>query len=182
DYGSTAVAGYTIALRIVLFTLMPSWGLSNAAATLVGQNLRAGRPERAERSAWSAARCTLLFLVATAIVFVAFARPIAGPFSAEPDVLDYGAQCLRIVSYGYGFYALGMIVIQAFNGAGDTDTPTWINFAFFWLLQLPLAYALAHTAEMGPQGVFWAIAIAESSMAVASVALFRRGRWKAKAV
>src|SRR5690606_14819759 len=182
DYGSTAVAGYTIALRIVLFTLMPSWGLSNAAATLVGQNLGAAQPERAERSVWWAARCNLLFLVGIAIVFIAFARPIVGLFSTEPEVLGYGAACLRIVSYGYGFYALGMIVVQAFNGAGDTDTPTWINFVFFWLLQLPLAYALAHTADMGPQGVFWAIAIAESLMAVASVALFRRGRWKLKVV
>jgi Na+-driven multidrug efflux pump len=180
EYGSTAVAGYTIALRIVLFTLMPSWGLSNATATLVGQNLGAARPDRAEHSVWWAARCNLLFLIAIAIVFIAFARPIVGLFSTEPEVLDYGAACLRIVSYGYGFYALGMIMIQAFNGAGDTDTPTWINFVFFWLLQLPLAYALA--AAMGPHGIFWAIAIAESLMAVASVALFRRGRWKLKTV
>lgn len=182
DYGSTAVAGYTIALRIVLFTLMPSWGLSNATATLVGQNLGAAQPDRAERSVWWAARCNLLFLVGIAIVFVALARPIVGLFTDDPEVLDYGAACLRIVSYGYGFYALGMIVVQAFNGAGDTDTPTWVNFVFFWLLQLPLAYALAHTAEMGPHGVFWAIAIAESLMAVASVALFRLGRWKQKVV
>jgi putative MATE family efflux protein len=182
DYGSTAVAGYTIALRIVLFTLMPAWGLSNATATLVGQNLGAAQPERAERSVWWAARCNVLFLIAIAIVFVAFARPIIAVFSTEPEVLDYGAACLRIVSYGYGFYALGMIVIQAFNGAGDTDTPTWINFVFFWLLQLPLAYALAHAADMGPYGVFWAIAITESLMAVASVILFRRGRWKLKTV
>lgn len=180
EYGATAVAGYTIALRIVLFTLMPSWGLSNATATLVGQNLGAARPDRAEHSVWWAARCNLLFLIAIAIVFIAFARPIVGLFSSEPEVLDYGAACLRIVSYGYGFYALGMIMIQAFNGAGDTDTPTWINFVFFWLLQLPLAYALA--AAMGPHGIFWAIAIAESLMAVASVALFRRGRWKLKTV
>ncbi|MBN1238264.1 MAG: MATE family efflux transporter [Gammaproteobacteria bacterium] len=182
DYGSAAIAGYTIAIRIVMFTLLPAWGLSNAAATLVGQNLGAGQPQRAEDSVRSAARYNLMFLLAIAAVFIVFARPLVGIFSTEPDVLANGAACLRIISYGYGFYAVGMIAVQAFNGAGDTSTPTWVNLIFFWLLQLPLASWLAGGAGLGPRGVFWAIAISESLMAVAAVLLFRRGRWKRKVV
>ena len=182
EYGSGAIAGYTIAIRIVMFTLLPAWGLSNAAATLVGQNLGAGQPDRAERSVRCTALYNLVFLLAIAAVFIVFARPLVGIFSTDPAVLADGAACLRIISYGYGFYAVGMVVIQAFNGAGDTVTPTWINLFFFWLLQLPLAYGLAEALALGPRGVFWAIAIAESLMAVAGVLLFRRGRWKLKVV
>src|SRR5690606_23300017 len=151
---------------------------SNAAATLVGQNLGAGQPDRAERSVRCTALYNLVFLLAIAAVFIVFARPLVGIFSTDPAVLADGAACLRIISYGYGFYAVGMVVIQAFSGAGDTVTPTWINLFFFWLLQLPLAYGLAEALALGPRGVFWAIAIAESLMAVAGVLLFRRGRWK----
>jgi putative MATE family efflux protein len=177
-YGSEAVAGYTIAIRIIMFTFLPAWGLSNAAATLVGQNLGAGQPDRAERSVWVATKYNVIFLVAIALVFIAFAEALVGIFTADPQVLRYGADCLRVISYGYGFYAVGLIVTQAFNGAGDTDTPTWMNFFCFWLLQLPLAYALAEWLALGPNGVFWAAAIAESTLAVLAWVLFRRGKWK----
>jgi putative MATE family efflux protein len=182
EYGSAAIAGYTIAIRIVMFTFLPAWGLSNAAATLVGQNLGAGQPTRAEDSVRCAAKYNFVFLTSIAVVFIVFARPLVAIFSIEPEVLDYGAACLRVISYGYGFYAIGMIVVQAFNGAGDTATPTWVNLFFFWLLQLPLAHYLASSLQFGPRGVFWAIAIAESLMAVAAMLLFRRGRWKLKVV
>jgi putative MATE family efflux protein len=182
EYGSAAVAGYTIAVRIFMFTFLPAWGLSNAAATLVGQNLGAGQPERAEQSVWVTTKYNVLFLVTIALVCIGFAESIVGIFTTEPEVLAYGAACLRIFSYGYGFYAVGMIVVQAFNGAGDTNTPTWMNLFCFWLLQLPLAYALAEWLALGPHGVFWAGAIAESTLAVVAVVLFRRGAWKLKVV
>lgn len=182
EYGSAAIAGYTIGIRIIMFTFLPSWGLSNAAATLVGQNLGAGRPDRAERSVWVTAKYNVLFLVSIAIVFIALADRIVGIFTADPEVLSYGAACLTIISYGYGFYAVGLIVVQAFNGAGDTSTPTWMNLLCFWLLQLPLAYALAKWLALGPHGVFWAAAIAESTLAVVAFLVFRRGAWKLKVV
>jgi putative MATE family efflux protein len=182
EYGSAAVAGYTIGIRIIMFTFLPAWGLSNAAATLVGQNLGAGQPERAEQSVWVTTKYNVVFLVSIALVFIAFAEALVGIFTADPEVLAYGAACLRIISYGYGFYAVGLIMTQAFNGAGDTDTPTWMNLFCFWLLQLPLAYALAEWFALGPRGVFWAAAIAESTLAVIALALFRRGSWKLKVV
>lgn len=181
-YGSTAVAGYTIGIRIIMFTFLPAWGLSNAAATLVGQNLGARQPERAERAVWVTTKYNVVFLVAIALVFIAFAEPLVGIFTADGEVLGYGAACLRVISYGYGFYAVGLIVTQAFNGAGDTDTPTWMNLFCFWLFQLPLAYALADGLRLGPEGVFAAVAIAESLLAVVAWLLFRRGRWKLKVV
>jgi putative MATE family efflux protein len=182
QYGSAAVAGYTIGIRVIMFTFLPAWGLSNAAATLVGQNLGAGEPERAERSVWVTAKYNVIFLVAIALLFITFAEQIIGIFTAEPEVLAYGAACLRIISYGYGFYAVGLIVVQAFNGAGDTDTPTWLNLLCFWVIQLPLAYGLAEWLAYGPHGVFWAAAISEAMLAVVAVVIFRRGTWKLKVV
>jgi putative MATE family efflux protein len=181
-YGSDAVAGLTIGIRIFAFTFLPAWGLGNAAATLVGQNLGAGQPERAERSVWMAARWNAAFLLSVAILFVAVPGLFAAPFTQDPAVIDYVEACLRIVSLGYGFYAVGMIVTQAFNGAGDTDTPTFINLFCLWLLQLPLAWWLSQVVGWGPQGVFASIAIADSVLAVVAVVIFRRGRWKLRSV
>lgn len=179
-YGSVAVAGFTIGIRIFAFTFLPAWGLGNAAATLVGQNLGNGDPGRAERSVWYTAACNTVFLVCVAIVFLAFSESLAGIFTSDPAVLAVAAECLRVVSYGYVFYAVGLIVTQAFNGAGDTATPTWINLVCFWMLQIPLAWLLA--SSIGPTGVFAAIAIAESVLAIVSVIVFRTGRWKRSVV
>ncbi len=181
-YGSGAVAGYTIALRVLEFTILPAWGFSNAVATLVGQNLGAGRPDRAEQSVWQVARYNTAFLVTVGLVFISFAEPILRIFSADPTVVAYGADCLRWVGYGYAFFAIGMVVTQAFNGAGDTRTPSLINFACYWVLQLPLAYGLAESAGLGPRGVFIAIMVAESALAVVGLLVFRRGTWKRQVV
>jgi len=181
-YGSSAVAGFTIGIRIFAFTFLPAWGFSNAAATLVGQNLGAGEPERAERSVWITAKYNAAFLVMVALVFIFVPEPIVRFFTSDPVVVAYGVDCLRYVSYGYGFYAVGLVVTQAFNGAGDTDTPTYINLFCFWLLQIPLAYVLAQELAWGPQGVFITIAVCDSILAVIAVWLFRQGRWKLKVV
>jgi len=181
-YGSAAVAGYTIAIRVVLFTILPAWGMSNAVATLVGQNLGAGKPDRAEKSVWTIARYNLYFMLFVAVVFLIFAEGIIGLFSQTPGVLASGVACLRYMAYGYAFYGLGMIVVQAFNGAGDTMTPTYINFVCFWLLQIPLAYMLAKVLHFGPDGVYISIAVAESLIAVIGIWLFRKGRWKLKQI
>ena len=181
-YGSAAIAGYTIGIRVLELTFLPAWGLASAAATLVGQNLGAGEPGRAERSVWCAARYNVIFLLSVALAFVAFAEPITGLFTADPTISGFGADCLRIIAYGYGFYAVGMVVTQAFNGAGDTETPTWINLVCFWILQIPLAFVLAETVGLGPRGVFISIAVAESLIAVIAVLMFRRGRWKQRQV
>jgi putative MATE family efflux protein len=181
-YGSAAVAGFTIGIRIFAFTFLPAWGLSNAAATLVGQNLGAGHPERAERSVWITAKYNALFLVVVAVVFIVVPQPLVHVFTTDAEVVAYAVDCLRYIAYGYGFYAVGMVVVQAFNGAGDTDTPTYINLLCYWLLQIPLAYVLAETATQGPRGVFIAIAICDSLLAVIAVWLFRRGRWKLRVV
>jgi putative MATE family efflux protein len=177
-FGSQALAGYTIAVRVILFALLPSWGMSNAAATLVGQNLGARRPERAEQAVWRAAFYNLMFLGAIGLLFVLLPRGIIGLFTREPAVLEQGARCLRIVAAGFLFYAYGMVVTQAFNGAGDTRTPTVINLICFWLWEIPLAYLLAVVLGVGPAGVFWAITIGFSTFAVIGVVWFRRGRWK----
>ncbi|MCW8877269.1 MAG: MATE family efflux transporter [Kangiellaceae bacterium] len=177
-YGSAAVAGYTIAIRVVIFAILPAWGLSNAVATLVGQNLGAGAPERAEKSVWKVAKYNVYFMVSVAIIFIIFARQTIEIFSNDPEVVQYGIDCLRYVCYGYGFYAVGMIVVQAFNGAGDTMTPTKINLFCYWLFQIPLAFILAKYIEMGPTGVFLAITIAESLIAIVGVLYFRQGKWK----
>jgi Na+-driven multidrug efflux pump len=179
-YGSTAVAAYTIGLRIFEFIWLPSWGLGNAAATLVGQNLGARQPARAEQSAWQAARYNTVFMTIAGILLVVFAPAIVGLFSSDPDVLRYGTSCLRILAIGIPMYAIGMIITQALNGAGDTSTPTAINFVCFWLLQIPLAYWLATGMLLGPHGVFLAIVVSESLVTVLGVIVFRRGNWKHK--
>ena len=177
-YGSTAVAAYTIALRMFEFVWLPSWGLGNAAATLVGQNLGAKKPERAQQSTWTAARYNTIFMTAVGILLIVFAPAIVGLFSADAEVLDYGISCLRILGIGVPMYAIGMIITQALNGAGDTITPTAINFVCFWLLQIPLAYWLATGVSMGPNGVFLAIVTSECLVTVLSIVIFRRGHWK----
>jgi len=181
-FGSAALAGYTIALRIVIFVILPSWGMSNAAATLVGQSLGARQPERAEKAAWLTALYNMIFLTGLGLVFLIFADPLVGIFTDNPQVRAVGASCLRIISLGYPFYAWGMVMVQAFNGAGDTNTPTVINFFCYWLFQIPLAYVLARTAGLEETGVFVAIALAESLLAVVGVLVFRRGRWKSRGV
>jgi putative MATE family efflux protein len=177
-FGSAALAGYTIAIRILIFVLMPSWGLSNAAATLVGQNLGAKQPERAETSVWRTGLYNMIFLGVIGLFFVIFAEPVIHLFTSDPLVVPLAVSCLRILSYGNIGYAYGMVMLQAFNGAGDTITPTIVNFFGFWLLEIPLAYYLAIPARMHSSGVFWSIVIAEASIAAVSIVLFKRGRWK----
>jgi len=181
-FGAAALAGYTIAIRIVIFVILPSWGLSNAAATLVGQNLGAGKPDRAEAAVWRTGLYNVLFLGAVGVFFVLFAEPVVRLFIRDPEVVPLGAACLRIVSYGNLGYAYFMVMMQAFNGAGDTITPTIVNFFGFWLLEIPLAYVLAKPLGMKSNGVFFSIAIAESAMAAASAILFKQGRWKLKKI
>ena len=177
-FGSPALAGYTIGIRVIMFALLPAFGLSNAAATMVGQNLGAGRPDRAERAVWKAAQYNMVFLGAVGVVFLAGARVIAGLFTSDPDVHAFAVSCLRIVSLGILFYACGMVLTQAFNGAGDTWTPTLINLGVFWLWEIPLAWWLSSRTSLGARGVFMALTIAYSLLAVVSAVLFRRGAWK----
>lgn len=178
DYGSDALAGYTIAIRVIVFTILPAWGMANAAATLVGQNLGAKMPDRAEQSVWKAAKYNMFFLVTVAILFFTGAEWIMMFFTDNKDVIASGVKCLRFVSLGYAFYGYGMVVSQSFNGAGDTKTPTIINLFGFWAFQIPLAYVLAKILNMGETGVFLAIPIAESAIAVVAIILFKRGKWK----
>jgi putative MATE family efflux protein len=177
-FGANVIAGYGIAFRVVMFALLPSWGLGNAAATLVGQNLGAGRPERAEQAVWRAAFYNFVFLGGVGLLLVIFAGDVVRLFSPVPEVVAAGGRCLRIVSAGFLFYAYGMVVTQAFNGAGDTRTPMGINLVCFWIWEIPLAYVLSGPVGLGPTGIFLAIASAFSLVAVLGVALFRRGRWK----
>jgi putative MATE family efflux protein len=177
-FGAAALAGYTIAIRIVIFVILPSWGLSNAAATLVGQNLGADKPERAEAAVWRTGLYNVIFLGTVGVFFIFFAEQVVRLFTSDPEVLALGAACLRIVSYGNLGYAYFMVMMQAFNGAGDTITPTVVNFFGFWLFEIPLAYVLAMPLHMRSNGVFFSIAIAESAMAAASAILFKQGRWK----
>ena len=177
-FGAAALAGYTIAIRILIFVLLPSWGLSNAAATLVGQNLGANQPERAEQSVWRTGLYNVLFLGAVGVFFVIAAEPVIRLFTNDPAVLPLAVACLRILSYGNVGYAYGMVMLQAFNGAGDTVTPTIVNLFGFWLLEIPLAYVLAIRAKFGTTGVYYSIVIAEAAIAAAGVLIFRRGRWK----
>jgi putative MATE family efflux protein len=182
SFGTAVLAGYVVAIRVVIFIIMPAWGLSNAAATLVGQNLGARKPKRAERAVYVTGAWNMLFMTFITVLFVTFAPQIIAPFVADPESHAAGTSALRIISYGYVFYAWGMVMLQAFNGAGDTATPTKLNFVIFWLFQLPLAWILARTLGLGPVGVYWAIAIAYSLSAVIGILLFRRGRWKEKEV
>ena len=177
-YGSEALAGYTIAVRLIIFALLPSWGLSNAAATMVGQSLGARKPERAERAVWQAGAYNARFLVAVGILFFVAAPLILRAFTNDPVVSDYAIHCLRIVALGYPLYAYGMVLTQSFNGAGDTWTPTWLNLFCFWIFEIPLAWGLSGPAGFGPSGVFWAIMASFSLLALASAVLFRRGHWK----
>ena len=179
-FGSDAVAGYSLAIRIIMFALMPSWGICSAAATLVGQNLGAKRADRSERAVWLAGLSNTGFLTLVGIVFIAAARPLVGLFHPGALVVPIAVTCLQYVSLGYPFYAWGMVMEQAFNGAGDTATPSWINFGCYWCVQIPLAWYLAQ--HLGPRGVYLAICGAESLLAVVSVILFRRGKWKTAAV
>lgn len=178
ESGSTAIAGATIALRIMMFTLMPAWGLSNAVATLVGQNLGAGKPDRAERSVWVTGVWNMAFLVCVAIVYFKFSDSLVGLFTDDAQVIAVGSKWLTIVSYSYFVYGWWMVAVQAFNGAGDTNTPTKINFVFFWLIQIPLSYFMSTSLGMGYSGVFWAIFISETSVGLFTLWLFTRGSWK----
>ena len=181
-FGDAAVAGYTLALKLIIVAILPSWGMSNAAASLVGQNLGAGKPDRAEASVWRAGAYNTVFLVAIGLLFIVFARQLIGIFTDDPVVIGYGIDCLRFVSYGYGFYAWGMVLSQAFNGAGDTWTPTKINLFCYWLFQIPLAYLLATHFGMEARGAFIAITASEGLLGVVSFLAFRRGRWKKREI
>jgi putative MATE family efflux protein len=181
-YGSDALAGYTIAVRLIIFALLPSWGLSNAAATMVGQSLGARKPDRAESSVWRAGGYNAVFLTAVGLVFFVAAPLILRAFTSDPTVTDYAVRCLRTVALGFPLYAYGMVLTQSFNGAGDTWTPTWLNLFCFWVFEIPLAWGLAHVTGLGPAGVFWAIMASFSLLAVASAGIFRRGNWKTSVV
>ena len=178
EFGESAVAGYTISIRMIIFAILPAWGMANATATLVGQNLGAKQPERAETSVWRSAFFTMLFLLCVSVLYFLFATPMVRLFHDGPVVLKYGVASLKIICLGYVFFAYGMVISQAFNGAGDTRTPTWINFVCFWLLQIPLAYAMGIHFKMGPNGVFWAIAISETILAIICILVFKQGKWK----
>ena len=182
QFGAAALAGYTIAIRVIMFALFPSWGLGNAAATMVGQALGAKKPDRAESAVWMAGFYNLCFLGTVGIVFVALAEPIVRLFTDDPLVMPIAIDGLRIVALGFPFYAYGMVVNQSFNGAGDTWTPTYLNLFVFWLFEIPIAYVLSVRMGLGADGVFWAITLAFSVLAVASGALFKVGRWKTRRV
>jgi putative MATE family efflux protein len=181
-FGGVAVAGYTLAVRIIIFALLPAFGISNAAATLVGQNLGAGRPDRAEKSVWLTGLYASVFLVGVMIAFLLGGDLLVGLFTDDPALIAQAAACLRIVSYGYVFYGWGMVMTQAFNGAGDTTTPLLVNLVFFWMGQIPLAWLLSRQPALAVDGVYWAVALSESALALAAMALFRMGRWKTRQV
>jgi putative MATE family efflux protein len=178
SFGSAAVAANTLAIRVIIFALLPSWGMSNAAATLVGQNLGAGKPKRAEQSVWRTGLYNMIFLGGVGLIFIIFADPIIALFTSDPTVAPLAASGLRIFSYGYISYSWGMVVTASFNGAGDTFTPTMLNLVCFWLCQIPVAWTLAFHTSLGPRGVFTAAVIGDTLLAVTSILLFRRGKWK----
>lgn len=178
DVGSEAVAGATIALRILMFTLMPAWGMSNAAATLVGQNLGAGQPDRAESSVWKIGSYNMVFMVAVSVIYFVYNEALISLFSSDPVVISIGGEWLRILSYSYFVYGWWMVAVQAFNGAGDTLTPTKINLVFFWAIQIPLSYLLAITLDWQHSGVFWGVFVSETAVGLFTLWLFTRGKWK----
>jgi putative MATE family efflux protein len=182
DVGSEAVAGATIALRILLFTMMPSWGLANATATLVGQNLGANQPERAESSVWKIGTYNMFFMLIISVIYFLFHDPLMSIFTQDAEVIAIGGEWLRILSYSYFVYGWWMVSVQAFNGAGDTITPTKINLVFFWLIQIPLSYFLAIELNWQHSGVFWGVFYSETSVGLFTLWLFTRGRWKKKQV
>lgn len=181
-FGPQAIAGFTIGMRIIMFALLPSWGMANAAATMVGQALGAKKPDRAERAVWMASFYNMCFLGVIGLLFVLFAGTIVSAFTSDAVTHEYGTECLRIVACGFLFYAYGMVISQSFNGAGDTRTPTWINLICFWMWELPLGYALAVVFGLGPRGIFLAMTIAFSTLAGLSALVFRRGTWKKSTV
>lgn len=181
-FGSPVVAGYTIAIRVILFVLLPSWGIGNAAATLVGQNLGALKPERAEKSVWITSKVNMIFMGTISIVLMCFPRNFIQIFIDDPDVVAGGASALRIMSLGFIAYGLGMVLVQALNGSGDTATPTKINLVCFWLLEIPLAYMLAVVLSIGANGVFFSVIIAETAMTLFALYYFKQGKWKHKEV
>lgn len=178
DFGPSALAGYTISIRVIIFTILPAWGIANAASTLVGQHLGAKQPQQAEHAAWLASRYTMYFMLVVAILYITLATPIIAFFDSTPEVVRVGVQSLQIISLGYIFFAYGMVLSQAFNGAGDTRTPMILNLISFWLVEIPLAWGLATGLGWGPMGVFIAVAFAESLVAILSIVIFRKGRWK----
>jgi putative MATE family efflux protein len=178
ESGTAAISGYGTAIRICIFTILPAWGLANAAATLVGQNLGANQPERAEKSVWRTAFIAFCFFAIVAVIFFVFGGQLMRFFTADKEAIKAGSQCLHILALGYVFFAYGMVISQAFNGAGDTRTPTYINLFVFWVLQIPLAWALAKFLKMGPTGVYIAIGVAETVLAIVSIIIFKKGKWK----
>ena len=182
SFGSSVLAGYTIGMRVIMFAILPSWGMANAAATMVGQSLGAGKPDRAETAVWRAGLYNLAFLGGIGALFLALAPLIVSAFTSEPEVARYAVACLRIVSAGFVFYAYGMVLTSAFNGAGDTWTPTYLNLFCFWLWEIPLAWVLSRRTSLGPSGAFLAVAVAFSTLAVVSVVIFRKGQWKNRVV
>lgn len=178
EFGSTVVAGATIAMRIMMFTLMPAWGMSNAVATLVGQNLGAGKPDRAERSVWMTGFWNMGFLILVSVTYNLYSDALVGFFTDDAEVIAVGSLWLTIVSYSYFVYGWWMVATQAFNGSGDTVTPTKINLVFFWLIQIPLSYVMAKVLGLGYHGVFWAIFVSETSVGIFTLWLFTRGKWK----
>jgi putative MATE family efflux protein len=182
SFGSGVLAGYTIGIRVIIFALLPSWGLSNAGATMVGQALGARKPERAEQAVWVAGFYNMCFLGVVGLLFVLLARPIANIFTTDPAVVPNAVDALRIISLGFLFYAYGMVIAAAFNGAGDTMTPTILNVVVFWLWEIPLAFVLSKTLDFGPRGVYLAVTVAFSTLALLSAVLFKRGKWKTRKV
>ncbi len=182
SFGAAAVAGYTVSIRLILFTLLPAWGLSNAAATFVGQNLGAKRADRAERGVWWTLGITSAYLFVLSFGYYFLANPLVEAFTQDPAAVDYGVEALKIFAIGYVMFGLGLIPVQAFNGAGDTATPTLLNFVCFWLIEIPLSYYLAVTMGYAVEGVIWAVVIAEVILAIVALWLFRRGKWKLKEI
>jgi putative MATE family efflux protein len=177
-FGSTALAGYTVAVRIIIFSILPAWGISNAAATMVGQNLGADQPERAEKSVWRTGLFNMIFMGTVMVIYLVFANNFAAFFTDDKGVIASATECLYVFSLGYMFYAWGMVLVQAFNGAGDTITPTYMHFFVFWLFQIPFAYLLAIGFSFGTTGVYWSIVISETIFTIVGYFLFKKGRWK----